>query len=184
MIDNLNHTFISIIPKTKSPETAKDFRPVSLCNILYKIISNTIANRLKKLLPKIVLETQSAFMSDRLISDNILVAFETLHHLKNKRKGKLGFMAFKLDMSKAYDRVEWVFLEKLMAKLGFANRWISLISSCIRSVSYFVLVNGEPYCHAPPRPHVHDIASLFFPRDTKPHGKRPYAHQGRVPLMN
>ena len=96
-----------------------------------KIVSKTIANRLKKILPKLVLESQSAFMSDRLILDNILIAFETLHHLKNKRKGKAGLMAIKLDMSKAYDRMEWIFLEKLMEKLGFANRWISLISSYI-----------------------------------------------------
>ena len=150
MIDNLNHTFISLIPKTKTPKTAKDFQPISLCNVLYKIISKTIANRLKKLLPKLVSETQSAFMSDRLISDNILIAFETLHHLKNKRKGKLGFMALKLNISKAYDKVEWVFMEKLMAKLGFADRWISLISSCIRFVSYSILVNGEPHDHFAP----------------------------------
>ena len=89
-------------------------------------------------------------MSDRLILDNILVAFETLHHLKNKRKEKLGFMALKLNMSKAYDRLKWVFLEKLMEKLGFADRWISLISSCIQSVSFYVLVNGEPHSHFSP----------------------------------
>ena len=83
-------------------------------------------------------------MSDRLISDNIFIAFETLHHLKNKRKGKLGFMALKVDISKAYDRVEWNFLEKIMERLGFDIKWISLISCCIRTVSFSILVIGEP----------------------------------------
>ena len=86
MLASLNHTYISLIPKIKSPEKASDFRPISLCNVLYKIVSKTIANRLKKLLPKLVSEFQSAFMSNRLISDNILVAFETLHHLNKKKK--------------------------------------------------------------------------------------------------
>lgn len=128
----LNRTFISLIPKIKSPERAKDFRLISLCNVMYKLISKTIANRLKKILPKLVFESQSAFMSNRLITDNIIVVFETLHHLKNKRQGKTGFMALKLDMSKAYDRVEWVFLEIIMKKLGFDDKWIAFISTCIR----------------------------------------------------
>ena len=90
-------------------------------------------------------------MLDRLISDNILVVFETLHHLNTKKEeGKIGYMATKLDMNKAYDRVKWAFLEKLMEKLGFDNRWITLVSSCIRSVSFSVLVNGEPHCNFTP----------------------------------
>ena len=131
MPPNLNHTFITLIPKTKPPTNLKDYCPISLCNVIYKIISKTIANRLKKFLPKLVSETQSAFMSDRLISDNIIVAFETLHHLKNKRKGKTGFMALKLDMSKAYDRVKWDFLDKIMERLGFDGKWRNLVGCCI-----------------------------------------------------
>lgn len=73
---------------------------------------------IKKLLPNLVSETQSAFMSNKLISNNILVAYET-HHLKNKRKGKSGLMALKFDMSKAYNKVEWVFLEKIVGEIGF-----------------------------------------------------------------
>ena len=142
---NINHTFISLIPKINASTNHKDFRPISLCNVIYKIISKTIANRLKKIIPKLVSETQSAFMSERFISDNILIAFETLHHLKNRRKGKSSLMALKLDMSKAYDRVEWNFLEKIMERLGFDNKWISLISCCIRIVSFYILVNGEPH---------------------------------------
>ena len=125
---NLNHTYIALIPKTKSLERATNFRPISLCNVLYKIESKTIANRLKKIMPKLVSESQSAFMLDRLITDNILVAHETLHHLKtkknkkNKKKKKktrkTGYMAIKLDMSKAYNKAEWVFLEKSHEKNG------------------------------------------------------------------
>ena len=141
----INHTFESLIPKTKSPKTAKDFQPISLCNVIYKLISKTIANRLKKCLPKLVSESQSTFPSNCLITDNILVAFETLHHLKNKRTGKTGSMALKLDMSKAYDRVEWTFLENLMDKLGFDRKWTDLIKSCISTVSLSILINGAPY---------------------------------------
>ena len=103
---NLNHTFITLIPKVHSPRKVSEFRPISLSNVLYKLIAKVLANRLKPLLPKVISKTQSAFMSKRLITNNILIAHETLHYLKEKRKGKMGYMALKLDMSKAYDRVE------------------------------------------------------------------------------
>ena len=117
---SLNHTYITLVPKSKSPKRVTKFRPISLCNILYKLIAKVLANRLKSLLPHVVSESQSAFQSDKAISDNILVAFETLHHMKMKKSGKEGYMAMKLDMSKAYDRVEWIFLKSLMLKLGFS----------------------------------------------------------------
>uniref|UniRef100_A0A2N9IFR8 Uncharacterized protein n=1 Tax=Fagus sylvatica TaxID=28930 RepID=A0A2N9IFR8_FAGSY len=77
----------------------------------------------------------------RLISDNILIAFETLHHMQHMKGGRLGYMALKLDMSKAYDRVEWEFLEKIMLKMGFHTRWVSIVMECVRTVSYSVLIN-------------------------------------------
>ena len=116
-----------------------------MCNILYKLVLKVLANRLTKILLDIISDTQSAFQSDKAISDNILVVFETLHHMKNKRVGKSGFMIMKFDMSKTYDQVEWGFLCCLMKRMSFHDRWINLIFGCISSVSYSVLVNGEPH---------------------------------------
>ena len=82
-----------------------------------------------------VSENQSAFVAGRLISDNVLVASETMYHINQKRKGLMGEMALKLDMSKAYDRVEWSCLERIMQKLGFAEKWIGLIMQCLCSVT-------------------------------------------------
>ena len=83
-------------------------------------------------------------MNGRLITDNVLVAFETMRHISKKLGGKVGDMALKLDMSKAYDRVEWVCLEKIMEKLGFADRWRCLVMKCVTSVNYAIKVNGCP----------------------------------------
>ena len=95
------------------------FRLISLCNVIYKILSKVIANRLKPIINSIISDDQSAFIADRLITDNILIAFKSLHHMKTQCLGKEGYMALKLDMSKAYDRVEWLFLEKILLKMGF-----------------------------------------------------------------
>ena len=103
---DLNRTYPTLIPKVKKPEQVTDFYNIALCNVLYKLVSKVLANRLKKILPLIISEAQSAFQSDKAISDNILVAFETLHHMKTSNSGKNGIMTVKLDMSKAYDRVE------------------------------------------------------------------------------
>jgi hypothetical protein len=141
---DLNLTHITLIPKLKNPLHVTDFRPISLCNVLYKLISKVLANRLKKILPSIIAPTQSAFIPGRLISDNVLAAYETLHTMHTGMKGKKGYMAVKLDMSKAYDRVEWGFLEAVMEQMGFNRRWIDLVMMCVRSVKYSIVVNGTP----------------------------------------
>ena len=122
-----NETHIILIPKIKNPTKITQYRPISLSNVISRLASKVIANRLKRFLPKIISEHQSAFMSERLITDNILVAFETMHYLNQKRTGKNGEMALKLDMSKAFDRVEWGFLRDVMIKMGFDDSWVNLM---------------------------------------------------------
>ncbi len=150
LLPSLNHTYVTLIPKTKSPERVTEYRPISLCNVVYKLIAKVLANRLKKILPHVISESQSAFVPGRLITDNVLIAFKTLYHMHNKRAGKVGSMALKLDMSKAYDRVEWSFLKQVMVRMGFHDKWISLITKCISTVSYSLLINGEPTGHITP----------------------------------
>lgn len=109
------------------------------------MVSNVLANRLKILLADIISPAQSAFVPGRLISDNIIVAYEALHSMKYRVKGKKeGYMALKLDMSKAYDRIEWCFLEAVLRKLGFGERWIGLVMQCVQTVKYSLIINGEP----------------------------------------
>ena len=117
-------------------------RPNSLCNVLYKIIAKTLANRLKCILPEVFSESQSAFILGRLIINNIIIAFEICHHIKRKRQGKSGVVNMKTDISKAYDRLEWQFLEEIMEKLGFHANWINLVMQCVSSIQYKILHNG------------------------------------------
>jgi hypothetical protein len=124
--------------------TANQFKPISLCNIVYKIISKILANRLKVHLPKIISPLQSAFVPNRNIQDNTILAHELLHFFKAKR-GKGGFMFLKMDMEKAFDRMEWNFLLAILDKLGFSSIWISWIRVCISTPSFSILLNGSPF---------------------------------------
>lgn len=99
--------------------------------MVYKIAFKVLSNRLKSILPEIISPNQSAFVPGQMITDNILIAYELTHHLQNKRRVNDGYVALKLDMSKAYDRVELSFLEKMMLKLGFSSAWVELIMKCM-----------------------------------------------------
>ena len=92
----------------------KDLRPISLCNVIYKIIAKVLANRMKHLLSRIISSTQSAFAPRRSITDNVMIACELLHYMKRKYRGNVGEVALKLDISKAYDIVDWKFLQHML----------------------------------------------------------------------
>lgn len=141
---SINQTHNSLIHKCKNPSRAKYFRPISLCNVTMKVITKVITNRLKVFLVEVVDIEQSAFVKGRLITNNALVAMECFHWMNKKTKGKRGVMAIKLDMSKAYDRIEWDFIFEVLSSMGFPVNLIKLINNCITTVSYKVLINGQP----------------------------------------
>ncbi|XP_019099765.1 PREDICTED: uncharacterized protein LOC109132546 [Camelina sativa] len=145
MKTGINHTNICLIPKITEPTSLTEYIPIALCNVLYKIISKCLVNRLKKHLNNIVSDTQAAFIPVRLVTDNIMIAHEVMLSLKSRKRVSQNYMAIKTDVTKAYDRVEWNFLEVTMHLFGSSTKWIEWIMASVRSVSYSVLINGTPY---------------------------------------
>ncbi|KAF7143502.1 hypothetical protein RHSIM_Rhsim05G0149000 [Rhododendron simsii] len=143
MLRSVNRTQIVLIPKVQTPTKVSQFHPISLCTISYKIIAKVLANRLKPFLSSIVSENQSAFVGGRQITDNVLIAHELTYYIKHKHSGSHGVAAFKLDMAKAYDRIEWSYLEMVMTQLGFHQIWIGWVMECVKTVSFSITVNGE-----------------------------------------
>lgn len=143
-LHKMNYTHIVLIPKKNDPKHVSDYRPISLANVISRIVSKVLANRLKLILPNVISDSRTAFVPNRLITYNTTVAYEVLHRMRNKRTGRKGHMAVKLDISKAYDRVEWEFLRQIMLKLGIDDRWVRLAMETVCIASYSVLINGEP----------------------------------------
>ncbi|GKV43150.1 hypothetical protein SLEP1_g50482, partial [Rubroshorea leprosula] len=139
----LNFTHIVLIPKCSEPKTMANLRPISLCNVIYRVLAKVLANRFKLVLQRVISQEQSAFLPNRLITDNFMIAYEILQYMRARKTKKRGWQAVKLDMSKAFDRIEWPYLEQVMQALGFADGWIRLIMGCVSSVTFEVLLNGR-----------------------------------------
>lgn len=140
----LNYTYVCLIPKKKRSKEMSHLRPISLCSVLTKIVSKVLANRLKLLLSSLISQHQTSFVLGCQISNNSIIAYEIINALSNRRMRKNGFLSFKLDMSKAYDRIEWLYLHKVLTKMGFPPCWINFVMATVTSVCYSFLVNGCP----------------------------------------
>ncbi|GJX80091.1 RNA-directed DNA polymerase, eukaryota, reverse transcriptase zinc-binding domain protein [Tanacetum coccineum] len=143
LLKEVNATIIALVPKSMSPQKVSDFRPISCCNVIYKAISKIIANRIKGCLGILVDECQNAFIPTRQISDNVLLSQELVRNYhRNRGPSKV---AFKIDIHKAYDSVEWSFMKQCLVHFGFHNNMITWIMSCLSSPMFSVNVNG--YSH-------------------------------------
>ncbi|GKV02024.1 hypothetical protein SLEP1_g14511 [Rubroshorea leprosula] len=141
LVKGRNSSFIALIPKKESPQGLGDFRPISLIECLYKIISKLLTNRLRKVMPLIISQNQSAFVGKRHIVDGIVIANEVIHEAKKRRRPTL---IFKADFEKAYDSVNWNFLNLMMEKFEFCLKWRKWIMECLATSTVSVLVNGSP----------------------------------------
>ncbi|GAA0168847.1 hypothetical protein LIER_23471 [Lithospermum erythrorhizon] len=150
-LKKLNFTLITLIPKVERPIQMSQFRPMALCNTVVKVIGKALAMRLQKFLPQLISESQSAFVPNRLITENILLAYEAHHLIKHRKRGNQGLMSIKLDMLKAYDRIGWNFLRAMIFQLGFSDKWVNQIMLYVESVTYSLLVNGDQVAYIKPR---------------------------------
>jgi len=139
----LNDTYITLIPKVPNAERVTQFRPIGLCNVVYKLITKCIVNRLKKLLPDMISPVQSSFVPGRQITDNVIIMQEVLHSMRRKT-GVMGWMAIKLDSEKAYDRLRWDFLRTTLFRMQLPDLLVQVIMQCVSTCSLNILWNGEP----------------------------------------
>lgn len=143
MLKVINNTIITVIPKSSHAEAVGDYRPIVCCNTVYKVISKMLCNRLKVILPSIISENQSAFVAGRTIMQNILIC-QNLVRLYN-RKAATRSCLIKIDLKKAYDSIEWDFVEEMLHALNFPMKFIRWIMECISTTQYVVAINGGLY---------------------------------------
>lgn len=137
----LNHTYVTLIPKVDKPANFDEYRPISLCNLCYKIITKLVANRIKLTLGRHISKEQFAFLQNRQIADAVGVAQECIHSIKDK---KMSAFILKLNLQKAYDCVDWDYLRFILIQIGLSVEMVKWIFACYSTASFAVLINGSP----------------------------------------
>ncbi|PKU68359.1 putative mitochondrial protein [Dendrobium catenatum] len=143
MNEKWKKTMILLILKINNPKFAHNYRPISLCNTVYKVIGKVLLNRLYEVIPKLISIEQAAFIKGRSIQEHILIARELFHKFKHSRAAK-GLVSIKLDMEQAYDSMGWPSLNKVMQYFGFPNLFSKLIMECVQNPTFSILINGKP----------------------------------------
>ena len=141
--DGLNDAFLVLIPKVEAPSRPNQFRPIGLCNIVYKLVTKVIVNRIKPILSTLIAPTQCSFVPKRQITDNVIIVQEMLHSMRYK-KGRSGYMMVKIDFEKAYDRLRWKFIRETLMELRLPQLMVDVVMNCIESAKLNILWNGEP----------------------------------------
>lgn len=141
MPTRVNATILSLIPKTSTAQTMKDYMPIACCNFLYKVISKVLANRLKIIFPDAIEKNQCTFITERLLLENVLLASVLVNGYH--RNGIKEKCAIKFDISKAFDTVKWSFITSVFQAVGLPSQFIHWIKLCISTAAFSVSVNGS-----------------------------------------
>ncbi|GKA17635.1 protein LAZ1 [Tanacetum coccineum] len=141
LLKEINHTFLALILKIATPLKVTDYRPISCCNVIYKCISKILTNRIIEGIKEVVIDNQSAFVPGRRILDNILLTQKLIHNYHLDRGPPR--CAFKVYIQKAYDTVDWCFLDRILTCFGFHPSMIKWIMACVTSTSFSLSINGD-----------------------------------------
>lgn len=143
ILEKWNLTMICLIPKVPNPLEIWSFRPISLCTSLYKFFSKLLVRRIKTHTPSLISFNQVTFVTNRRVTNNVVIAQEVITSFKRKKKGSFGWMMVKLDLEKANDKLDWHFLKATLKVFKFPTIWINIIWNCISSIKHSILINGR-----------------------------------------
>ena len=143
LLKQVNHSIIALVPKSSNANLAADFRLISCCNVIYKVIFKILVRRMAHALQDIISPAQNAFLGGRNMADNIHLMQELLRHYERKRASPRCII--KIDFRKAFDSVQWSFLRQVLLFLGFPPRFVQLLMQCVETASFSVSVNGNLY---------------------------------------